>query len=155
MAKEVTNFGRFYRALGRLPYEGGEREDLKRQIVADYTKGRTESLREMTRKEYSAACDALERLNGEREEQRRLRSAVLKLMQKIGIDTTNWTRVNKFCEDPRIAGKAFAKIDNDELARLAVKLRAIKNKSGKETNQAKNYKKRPDVAAMSMGLYEA
>lgn len=128
MAQEVTNFGRFYRALGRLPYEGGELEEFNRQIVANYTWNRTESLREMTKAEYNACCDALERMNGERDEQRRLRSGVLKLMQKIGIDTTDWHRVNKFCEDPRIAGKPFARICNNELERLMVKLRAIKRK---------------------------
>lgn len=159
MAQEVTNFGRFYRALGRLPYEGGELEEIKRQIVSNYTWNRTDSLREMTRAEYNACCDALERLNGEREEQRRLRSGVLKLMQKIGIDTTDWARVNKFCEDPRIAGKPFSRIGNEELERLAVKLRAIQRKMERiepsEPRKVETASLHQRVTVVTGGCYEA
>ena len=43
----------------------------------------------------------------------------------MGIDTTNWYRINEFCKDPRIAGKVFAEISFGELQALAVKLRSI------------------------------
>lgn len=156
MAQEVRNFGRFYRALGQLPYEGGELDEFKRQIVANYTWNRTDSLREMTRAEYNACCEALERLNGERDEQRRLRSAVLKQMQKMGIDTTDWTRVNKFCEDPRIAGKPFARIGNDELERLQVKLRAIHRKMERIAPMASRKESHQRVTVVPTGnSYEA
>ena len=54
----------------------------------------------------------------------------LKLMQKLGIDTTDWNRVNAFCQDGRIAGKQFRDITSEELEQLAKKLRSIERKGG-------------------------
>lgn len=51
-------------------------------------------------------------------------------MQQLGIDTTDWNRVDRFCSDTRIAGKAFRHISIDELEALAVKLRTIARKGG-------------------------
>ena len=136
MAQEVTNFSRFYASFNKLPYHG-DREVFKQQIVLQYTWNRTDSLREMTSKEYDACCSALEKLSGQdewrqklREELRRNRSVCLKLMQQLGIDTTDWDRINAFCNNPRIAGKPFARISAAELDQLSVKLRAIQRKGG-------------------------
>lgn len=136
MAQEVTNFSRFYASFNKLPYHG-DREVFKQQIVLQYTWNRTDSLREMTSKEYEACCSALEKLTGQdawrqklREELRRKRSVCLKLIQQLGIDTTDWDRVNAFCNNPRIAGKPFARISAAELDQLSVKLRAIQRKGG-------------------------
>lgn len=63
-------------------------------------------------------------------ELRRKRSQCLKLMQKSGIDTTDWARINAFCQDPRIAGKVFAMLGLKDLEALQVKLRAIIHKGG-------------------------
>lgn len=100
MAQEVTNFARFYALFNKLPYQG-DREEFKKQIVLQYTWNRTDSLKEMTAKEYEVCCTALEKLSGQdewrqklREELRRKRSVCLKLMQQLGIDTTDWNRVN-------------------------------------------------------------
>ena len=123
------NYARFYTLLKKLP--GADKETL----VAQYTDGRTTSLRETTRQEYDRMCRDMERetgydefVEGIRRQLRRKRSEVLKLMQQLGVDTTNWDRVNAFCTDARIAGKLFRKISIDELEELAVKLRAIKRK---------------------------
>lgn len=136
MKQEVTNFARFYALFNKLSYTG-DREEFKRAIVRQYTWNRTESLREMTRDEYDACCEALERLTGQderrkklREELRSRRSTCLKLMQQLGVDTADWARVNDFCRHPRIAGKPFAQIDVEGLEQLAVKLRTIKRKGG-------------------------
>lgn len=136
MALEVTNFARFYSAINKLPFNG-DREEFKKSIVLQYTLNRTDSLREMTSKEYEACCRALEKQTGQdewrqklREELRRKRSVCLKLMQQLGIDTTDWNRVNEFCNSPRIAGKPFARISTAELEQLAIKLRAIQRKGG-------------------------
>lgn len=136
MAQEVTNFARFYASFNKLPYNG-DREDFKKSIVMQYTWNRTDSLREMTSKEYEACCTALEKLTGQdewrqklRDELRHRRSTCLKLMQKLGIDTSDWARINDFCRNPRIAGKPFARITSDELEELAVKLRSIQRKGG-------------------------
>ena len=87
------NYARFYVLLNRLPTT--DREELKAQLVSQFTGGRTESLREMTDKEYDALCDELQRQDANRRarelyraELRRRRSAALHLMQKLGIDTT-------------------------------------------------------------------
>lgn len=134
MEQTITNFARFFAAFNLLPAKG-DREELKRSIVRQYTRDRTDSLREMDRKEYEECCADLERLSGKnrdllRAELRRRRSACLHLMQLMGIDTTDWDRVNEFCRQPRIAGKEFRLLDTEELDALAVKLRAIRRKGG-------------------------
>ena len=101
------NYARFYTLLTLLP--GADKETL----VAQYTDGRTTSLREALRRQLRCR-----------------RSEVLKLMQQLGIDTTDWNRVDAFCKDVRIAGKAFRYISIDELEALAVKLRIIERKGG-------------------------
>ena len=125
------NYARFYTLLKKMP--GADKETL----VAQYTDGRTISLRETTPQEYDLMCRDMERLMGYdaqrealRRQLRRKRSEVLKLMQQLGIDTTNWNRVDAFCKDVRIAGKAFRHISIDELEALAVKLRTIARKGG-------------------------
>ena len=129
MTQEVTNFARFYASFNRLPC-GGDRDDMKRDLVRQWTWNRTDSLREMTKAEYNACCEAMERLTGRKDEQKKKRSQCLKLMQKLGIDTSDWTRINYFCQDQRIAGKPFARLTNEDLDALAVKLRSIQRKGG-------------------------
>lgn len=133
----MTNYARFYGILNK-GYKFATRElgeEFKEGVVSQFTDGRTTSLREMTRKEYDAMCDKLEAataklLNTARDERRKRRSVCLKLMQRLGIDTTDWTRVNAFCEDQRIAGKVFARLNSNELEQLSVKLRTIQRKGG-------------------------
>ena len=129
MKQQVTNFARFYASFNQLPYSG-DREEFKKQIVRQYTWNRTESLREMTVNEYTACCDGLEQLTGRKDELKKKRSQCLKLMQQIGIDTSDWARINNFCQHPRIAGKPFYKITLNELEALSVKLRSIQRKGG-------------------------
>lgn len=129
MNQQVTNFARFYASFNQLPYSG-DREEFKKQIVRQYTWERTESLREMTLKEYTACCEGLEKLTGRKDELKKKRSKCLRLMQQLGIDTTDWARINNFCQHPRIAGKPFARITLDELESLSVKLRSIQRKGG-------------------------
>lgn len=129
MAQQVNNFARFYSALNEIPYTG-DREVLKCDLIREYTLGRTCSLREMTREEYNSCCDALEKITGKKEKLKKRRSECLKLMQKLGIDTTDWTRINNFCRHPRIAGKEFARISIEGLERLSKKLRAIQRNGG-------------------------
>ena len=134
---------RFYTLFNKLPCTG-DREEFKKSIVLQYTWNRTDSLKEMTAKEYEACCTALEKLTGQdewrqklREELRRKRSLCLNLMQKLGIDTSDWARINDFCSNPRIAGKAFRQITVDELEELAVKLRSIQRKGGLKPKKEK------------------
>ena len=104
------NYARFYLLFNRLPT--ADRDELKAELVRQYTKGRTDSLREMNHKEYDALCNALQdQINGDksreiiRNQLRLKRSAVLHQLQKMGIDTTDWNRINAYCKNPRIAGQ--------------------------------------------------
>ena len=133
MPGQVTNFARFYTLLKRMPYVG-DREDLKRDLVLQGTHGRTESLREVSRKEYAAICEAMERVapcnDREKfiEQRRRSRSICLKLLQQIGVDTTSWPAINNYCKSRKIAGKVFGDLSIDELDALSLKLRMILKK---------------------------
>ena len=127
MEQRVTNFRRFYAAFNRLTIHG-EPEETRRQLVLQYTDGRTDSLREVSRKEYAALCAALEDMNGTRDELRRCRSIALRLMQELGVETTDWAQINDFCRHPRIAGKAFGRLSVEELGELTARLRSIRRK---------------------------
>ena len=136
----MENYSRFYAIFNRLPY-GGDREELKRSVVLQYTWNRTSSLREMTDREYRECCSGLEKLvpggGGDKArdafimERKRLRSAALHQLQLYGVDTTNWGKVNAFCKDSRIAGKAFGELDFEELEALTRKMRMINRKREK------------------------
>ena len=135
MKQEIDNFARFYSILKRLPYEG-DREELKKELVSQATNGRTEHLREMTKKEYIQCCIFLEKKTEQdplrksfREALRRARSIVLHLLQQIGVDTADWSKVNAFCISPKISGKEFKELGIEELEALQKKLRAIQKKN--------------------------
>lgn len=136
MAQEVTNFARFYTLLNRMPY-GGDKEELKQGLVSEFCHAGTNNLKDITKQEYNAMCAAMERMapsDGREEyckELRYNRSVCLKLMQKIGIDTTNWETVNKFCMNPKIAAMEFRRLDIADLNRLSYKLRMILKKQSK------------------------
>lgn len=130
--QEVTNFARFYSILKRVP-KIGDNEYLKKEMVSVATGGRTESLKEITRKEYDDLCNLLEKRFPEKrdiyvEQRRKKRSSCLKLLQKIGVDTTSWPAINDYCKSPKIAGKVFAELDIEELQQLSKKLRMILKK---------------------------
>ena len=118
------NYARFYCLLKQLP--GAEKETL----VSSFTDGRTTSLREMSVKEYEAMCISLEEQTGWKIELKKKRSLCLKLMQKAGIDTTDWQCINDFCRHPKIAGKVFAQMTLTDLDSLQTKLRTIMRKGG-------------------------
>lgn len=137
---KTRNYARFYVLLNRLPTT--DREELKAELVNQYTGGRTDSLREMTAKEYNDMCEAMQQMDQNRkvreiyrEQLRQKRSVVLKLMQKHGIDTTDWERVDAFCMNTRISGKKFARLTVEELDMVAIKLRII-NKKDREKNDS-------------------
>jgi hypothetical protein len=72
-------------------------------------------------------------------------------MQQLGIDTTDWNRVDAFCKDVRIAGKAFRHISIDELEALVVKLRAIKRKGGLKEQENKDKPGTTSYVFINMG----
>ncbi len=138
MEKE-RNYAQFYTLIKQLPYAD------KEQLVYQYTSGKTTLLREMKDSEYRKMVAALQQLvDGDNDKAtfirklKRQRSICLKLMQQLGIDTTDWARIDNFCEHPKIMGKPFRRITLEELKKLQVKLRSIERKGG--LNQKANIK---------------
>ena len=139
MSGQVTNYARFYGLLKLMP--GMDKEELKQQLVMYWTLGRTDSLREMTQHEYHNMCDELNYMLKKQVQddkntfdalRRQKRSTCLRLMQKIGVDTTDWNAVNSYCRSPKIAGTLFKNLSLDDLDDLSMKLRMIlKKKSDK------------------------
>lgn len=64
---------------------------------------------------------------------RKMRSEVLCLLNKYGIYNTNndWTEVNNFLLQPRIAGKKLYELNLEELKALRAKLNSILSKQAK------------------------
>ncbi len=64
------------------------------------------------------------------DEIRRLRSEVLTVLNKLGIyvDNNDWSHVNNYLMDKRIAGKLMYQMDACELSSLSKKLRSILRK---------------------------
>lgn len=141
---KVTNYARFYALLKRMP---GNQDDLKEQLVLTYTGNRTASLKEITQSEYDAMCASMQQTLdgniGAEEFKARIkshRSKVLHWLQVIGIDTTDWDRVDAYCLDSRIAGKVFRKLTIPELDALVPKLKAIARKAKQDqAKKAKQY----------------
>lgn len=134
MNRKPLNFARFYTLFNSLAYEG-DREEFRKDLIRQYTGNRTDSLRQMSSQEYDTCCRAMEGLTKRNDQLRKKRSLCLKLMQQLGIDTTDWTRINSFCNDRRIAGKPFARLNAAELEALAAKLRTIQRKGGLNKKQ--------------------
>ena len=59
---------------------------------------------------------------------KKLRSQILKKLQQHGVDTTDWTNVNRFMEQPRIAGKRLYNMNHEEMKSLIRKLGSILGK---------------------------
>lgn len=140
-----TSFARFYVLLAQMP--GVDKEDL----VWQYSGLLTTSLRDFYDKNpygYMRMIIDMQRtiddMNGKKPrapkadaiaaELKRLRSAVLHRLQKHGIDTTDWNRVNSFMRQSRIAGKTLGEMTIDELKAFIPKIESILSKD-KEVRQ--------------------
>lgn len=141
MAKKQKNFAAFYAIASQMP----GMLDNKEEIVSNYTNGRTTSLREMTVQEYSAMLQDLGADSPYEHERKRLRSAVLHAIQEIGVDTSNWNKVDEFCMNKRIAGKVFRFLNVKELKALRKKLEAIKMKKRQEKAKEFIYLRMPNA----------
>lgn len=120
------NFAAFYALLKQMP--GVSKEDL----VLQWTNGRTESLRAMEASEYLAMLRAMKGEATDEAVLKKARSAVLKQMQRYGVDTTDWDAVDRFCRSPKISGKKFAQLSVKELQQLRLKLLSIQNKASRQ-----------------------
>ena len=135
------NYARFHALLKQMPYAD------KATLVEQYTHGRTTHLHETTEQEYRIMCDEMERVTGYDERRKALqaqlrkkRSACLRLMQQLGVNTTDWPTVDNFCLNPRVSGKRFAQLNEEELGALQVKLRMIKKHGGLKVREQEHPK---------------
>lgn len=125
------NYAAIYVLLKQMP--GVSKEEL----VLQWTNGRTSSLKEMSEHEYSLMIRQLREQVESLEEKKKARSAALKQIQLYGIDTTDWDAVDRFCGNPRIAGKPFRYLTIHELKALRVKMLSIRKKA-----ELKDYEQR-------------
>ena len=130
-----SSYARFWAAFNQLAAGACDREDLKRDLVLQFSLRRTDSLRQLTEAEYIHLCEGIETIVQQRKKTainqqllRRHRSACLHQIQLYGITTTSWPAVDQFCLDKRIAGKRFAQLTIHELDALTRKLHAIRRK---------------------------
>ncbi len=131
-ATKKRNYSRFY-AICKA--KGIDLELYKDDLITEFTHGRTASLKEMTDAEYDEMCDCLQndRSRDESSEaylarRRKSRSAVLNRIQRLGVDTTDFSKVNDFCQNRRIAGKPFGMLSVEELEALVPKLESMLRK---------------------------
>lgn len=119
-----NDYKRFWALLREMP--GAEKDE----IVLQFTGGRTTHLHLMTADEYRRMLRMMDGIvrHDRRERLRRRRSMCLHLLQKIGVDTSDWARVNAYCMNPRIAGRPFSEVSAEGLSELSVKLRMILKK---------------------------
>ena len=143
-----TNYARFYSLLKQMPGAGTmDTTSLKEDLVWQFTNLRTQSLKEMRDSEYNNMCAHMQQVVDKHnakmkkplsEQERALkaaRSAVLTRLQKMGIDTTDFGKVDQFCMINKIAGKLFRHLTLEELKDLIPKLEAMMAKGyGKNNN---------------------
>lgn len=132
MGKKKRNYSRFY-ALCKA--KGIDLEQYKDDLISQFTQGRTTSLKDMKDSEYDEMCDGIQSGRHQSESRddyvlrrKKMRSAVLKRIQQLGVDTTDFDKVNAFCQNSRIAGKPFGMLTIEELESLIPKLEAILRK---------------------------
>ena len=134
MVKHGT-FDKFFALLAKMP--GADKEEL----VWQFSNMLTESLKEFHAKDIegyrrmiASMQEEVNKTSVKRDEEsakKSLRSSILGRLQKHGIDTSNWARVNQFLENKRIAGKRLYEMDILEMRALIPKLESILAKENK------------------------
>jgi hypothetical protein len=130
-------YDRFFALLNLMP--DPDKDGLKESLVWQYSNMLTHSLKEFAAKkpeDYKRMLVDMQlevekcnpKFHRERET-KRLRSAILHRLQKYGIDTTSYAVVNKFLEQPKIAGKRLYSMSNEEMNSLIPKLESILKKN--------------------------
>jgi hypothetical protein len=128
---------RFFALLKRLPFF------TKGELVWKYSHMLTDSLSqfyEADRQSYYTMISDMQQMVDEMDNNndrtiKKLRSAILHRLQKHGVDTTNWSRVNQFLEQPRIAGKRLYDITEEEMRTLIKKLERILEKDAAQEQE--------------------
>lgn len=132
MKASKSPFDKFYALLAQMP--NADKEDL----IWQFSNMATISLKEFYAKQpenYKRMIAAMQaevnKQNGQNVEVKQLRSAILNRLQRYGVDTTSWARVNQFLQQPRIAGKRLYEMSIGEMRDLIPKLEMILQKAEK------------------------
>ena len=139
--KSTTNaHARFFSLLKQIPYK------TKEELVLEYSSNKTASLswfceimpRDYTRmiNDMQQTVDSMKKQQPQQQPSKfttssitkQYRSSILKRLQKHGIDTTDWDRVNNFMEQPRIAGKRLYEMTDQEMIDFIPKMESILKK---------------------------
>ncbi|MDY0215386.1 MAG: hypothetical protein RBS19_00380 [Bacteroidales bacterium] len=125
--EKKTSHSRFFSLLKQIP-----RAD-KEELVWQYSHYTTTSLREFSAtkpKEYEKMLEDMQALASgiNNSELKRLRSAILHRLQRHGVDTTDWKKVNAFLEQKRVAGKPLYSMSIEDMQALIPKMEAILRK---------------------------
>ena len=128
MIKHGT-FDKFFALLAKMP--GADKEDL----IWGASGMLTTSLREFHEKNPEGYKRMLANMqvevnktsvdNEQKLATKSLRSSILKRLQRHGVDTTDWARVNQFLQQPRIANKRLYDMSIEEMRKLIPKLESI------------------------------
>lgn len=128
----------FLRKYHALCHELSLSDDEKQVILQRYN---VTSSKDLDVEVLRLICDALQHDADQQRNPplaiRRKRSKVLDLLTQLGIYNPggSWAPVNKFLEQPRIAGKRLYLLDEAELAALINKLHAFKRRREQEAEQ--------------------
>lgn len=118
-------------------------KEAKELIVESFSNGRTSSLKDLTDAEYQEVMTSLRMLierGSKTIRKKKKRSALLHQLQLYGIDTTDWQKVDEFCQDKRIAGKTFRHMSISELESAILRMRVINEKKNITINHLYNGK---------------
>lgn len=132
----TINHREFFGLLKQMP--GANKED----VVWQYSNGFTQSLSTFANCDPQGyrrmLIDLRKAVKTDADRQtKKLRSAILHRLQKHGVDTTDWDKVNRFLEQPRIAGKRLYDMSNDEMKALIPKMESILGKDKVERERIK------------------
>lgn len=127
----TDNYNDIWGMISKIDYPL-TRDEIKSLLCDQVSKGRTDSLRDLTDKELFALRKELRSrisstspsvmLGGDL---KRKRSIILRKLTAYGVDTQSWRAINAFVSDARIAGKPFRDLTMQELSQLERKMSAI------------------------------
>jgi len=111
--------------LGRA----GIREEARREMIYNFTNGRTDSAKNLSTKELQSLCGELQNRQQQGELEmimRRKRSVVLTIATRTGIKEPNgWSKFNLWMKSKSIFKKELHKYDYDELDQLVRQFRGL------------------------------
>ena len=121
---------RLHRKLMTLLSKLGIDDDMRHEMVYNFTGGRTQSTKELSLSEMS---ELIMQLEGDHEEKiRRLRSEILAIATRTGIhDPSNWEKFNAFMIHRSIHHKPLNEYSLEELKELRRQFRAIERNNKK------------------------